>query len=127
MTKHLLIGNSFPLSLIRRRVVIAPTTRQHLLQELASADIKSFWGHENTLYAVNRWLGVDLTPTSNRPALTLSSDNFPHLDGETFHRCFVLSPDYRPGYRPAIGAEVDAHDILGWQTLEIIFCEATTP
>ena len=120
-TSPILIGNSFPLSLIRRSVHIVPVGRDELLAAIKGRQIASFWGHANTLAAANGWLGVDVTPKTERPALSLSLDKLPLLDGVEYHECFILSPDYRPGFRPAIGAEVDAADILGWQILKIIW------
>lgn len=123
MAKYRLIGNTFPLSLIRRRVVIEMSTRDVLLSELKDHRVKSFWGHGNTLGAVNAWLGIDVTPETERPALSLNLEDYPQLDGEAFRQCFVLSPDYRSGYRPAIGVEVSPEDILGWQILKLTWAE----
>ncbi len=120
-TSSVLIGNSFPLSLIRRNVRIELVGREELLASLENRQIASFWGHSNTLAAVYAWLGVDLTPKTERPALGLSNNKLPELDGVEYHACFILSPDYRPGFRPAIGIEVDAAAILGWQVLKIIW------
>ena len=115
----ILIGNSFPLSLIRRKVVIEVVSREAVLEFVQGKAVVSFWGHANTLSAANGWLGVDLTPKTERPALCLSDDKLPQLDGVEYKTCFILSPDYRPGLRPAIGSEVDSVDILGWQVLKI--------
>jgi hypothetical protein len=35
------------------------------------------------------------------------------------NECWVLSPDYPPGFRPAIGEEVTDDKIIGWQVLKI--------
>ena len=118
-SQTLLIGNSFPLSLVRRKVVIEVLSRDALLEVMGGKKLASFWGHANTLKAVNAWLGIDLTPKTERPALCLSEDKLPLLDGVEYKACFILSPDYRQGFRPAIGSEVDAADILGWQVLKI--------
>ena len=116
-----LIGNSFPLSLIRRRVVITPCGLEELQQLLAEREIVSFWGHRNTLEAVKQCLGYDLTPHVDRPALTLSAAGLPVYEGEVFGECWVLSPDYRDSFRPAIGIEVTPEQILGWQCLLLTF------
>ena len=116
-----LIGNSFPLSLIRRSVHIEPVDKDTLLAAIKGRQIASFWGHANTLAAAHGWLGMDLTPKTERPALCLSENKLPLLDGVEYQECFILSPDYRSGYRPAIGSEVDAGDILGWQVLRIVW------
>ena len=118
-TSSILIGNSFPLSLIRRAVRIVPIDKEELFTTIKDRQIASFWGHSNTLTAVNGWLEIDLTPKTERPALCLSDDKLPQLDGVEYRECFILSPDYRPGFRPAIGMEVAKEDILGWQVLRI--------
>lgn len=119
--KKILIGNSFPLSLIRREVSISPYPLKELFNEMKNSEIVSFWGHRNTLEAVKATLGIDLTPPCERPALTLSLANKPVLDGVEFSECWILSPDYRKNFRPAIGEEVSADDICNWQCLKITF------
>ena len=120
-TSSVLIGNSFPLSLIRRNVRIVPVGKKELLAEINGSRIASFWGHSNTLAVINGWLGLDLTPKAERPTLCLSGNKLPLLDGVEYQACFIISPDYRPGFRPTIGAEVDAANIMGWQILKIIW------
>ena len=90
-------------------------------KKLENAQIVSFWGHCNTLNVINQLLGKDLTPATERPVLTLSSDNNPVLDGAEFSECWILSPDYRKNFRPAIGEEVTVNDIISWQCLKISF------
>ena len=115
-----LIGNSFPLVLIRRRVTIAPVPGKESRQRLLSAGkVVSFWGHLNTLPAAEAFLGIPLAPGRERPAIALDEEKFPVIDGKRFTECFVLSPDYRPGFRPAIGQEVEPDQISGWQCLKI--------
>ncbi len=117
--KPILIGSTFPLSLVRRRVAIEPHEVAELRGLLAIRPIRSFWGHANTLPAAKTLLGTDLTPATERPALTLNADALPTLDGETFNECWVVSPDYTPGFRPQIGEEVPTDKIRGWQVLRI--------
>jgi len=114
-----LVGNTFSVSLIRRQVRICPAELETLKGLLAVRPVRSFWGHANTVQVANALLGVDVTPRTERPALTLTADGLPVLDGEVFSECYVLSPDYRPGFRPALGAEVHPDDIVGWQVLRI--------
>ena len=116
-----LIGNSFPLSLIRRPVKIAPCSIAELQKKLAEAKIVSFWGHSNTLAAANDLLGYDLTPKSDRPAVHLSAAFLPELEGTEFKECWILSPNYSSDFRPAIGEEVPPEKIASWQCLKIIF------
>lgn len=114
-----LLGSTFPLSLIRRRVTITPADMGELRSFLAHRPVASFWGHANTLAAATAMLGVDVAPRTARPALSLTDDGLPSLDGHAFDECWVLSPEYTPGYRPAIGEEVPPDRILGWQVLRI--------
>lgn len=120
MQRTLLIGNTFPFALLRRDANVRTLSLDALRDELAGAQIASFWGHENTRAAAEAVLGgVSLRPATERPVLTLTPDGFPTLGGRIFRSCFVLAPDYRPGYRPAIGEEPGPSDILGWHALRI--------
>ena len=115
-----LIGNAFPLSLMRSaRITVESMSVADLHAALADAPVASFWGHENTRPAAESVLGVSLVPKTPRPALVLDADNYPSLDGRSFRICWVLSPDYRPGFRPAIGEEVAADAIKGWHVLKL--------
>lgn len=118
-SRPILIGNSFPLSLIRTKVVIEPCPVDDLRRELACRPIYSFWGHRNTLAAANQLTGADLMPATDRPALQLSAPLCPVLGGIEFDECWILSPDYVSGYRPAIGEEVEQDKIVGWQVLRL--------
>lgn len=117
--QHILIGSTFPVVLIRRRVVFDPVTLDDVRQVLDNAEIHSFWGHANTLDAARSALGKDLTPLVERPALLLDDEGFPSMDGISFKECWVLSPNYRPGFRPRIGSEVHPDDIVDWNGLRI--------
>ncbi len=114
-----LTGSTFPLSLIRRRVVIETASLEEYLRRLQTGEWTSFWGHTNTLALANALTGVDLTPKTARPALLLNQENFPTLDGREYRECWVMSPDYRPGFRPVIGQEVLPDEIQGWQILRM--------
>ena len=116
----ILIGNSFPFSLIRcDRLTVEQRPIAELKANLADAEIASFWGHANTRIAAEAVLGVSLMPSVERPALTLSPEGLPMLDGDTFDTCWLLSPDYPEGFRPAIGTEVGPEQIAGWQVLKL--------
>ena len=114
-----LTGNTFPLSLIRRPVLIEPETMENYMYRLRTDAWESFWGHANTLSLASRMMGCDLTPKESRPAVQLSPEGFPKLYGQVYSECWILSPDYRQGFRPAIGAEVQSEDIVGWQVLKM--------
>lgn len=119
--KALLIGNTFSLTLIRRPVKIMPYDLALLREALLRRPIRSFWGHRNTSQAASMLLGVEVFPSAERPVIELTADGFPMLAGEVFTECFVLSPDYRAGFRPAVGSEVHPEDITGWQVLRIVW------
>lgn len=124
MKSKVLIGNSFPLSLIRKsKVVIQEVELKELKQCLEKAEVFSFWGHKNTLKAAEQIVGVSLEPRTIRPALELSEDYLPTLYGETFNECWILSPDYISGFRPAIGEEVTEDKIINWIVLKINWIE----
>ena len=117
---RLLIGNSFPFSLVRcARLIVETRPLAALKAVLADADVASFWGHANTRAAAETVLGVSLAPRSERPALMLSREGLPMLDGDTFDTCWLLSPDYPKGFRPPIGAEVTPEQIAGWHVLKL--------
>lgn len=119
-TKKILIGNSFPFSLIRcNRLIVEQKPISELKDALASAEVASFWGHENTRAAAESVLGVSLATHGVRPAVTLSSTGRPVLNGEEFSSCWLLSPDYPEGFRPAIGTEVGPEQIKGWHVLKL--------
>jgi hypothetical protein len=115
----ILLGSTFPLSLVRRQVSIDPASLDELRAEVAVRPVASFWGHANSIAAANAMLGADVTPSTTRPALILDPEGFPSLDGVIFTECWVLSPEYVPGYRPAVGEEVAAVKIAGWQVLRM--------
>lgn len=120
----MLIGNTFPLSLIRRRVAIEPVSQASLLNAMQRGDWTSFWGHENTVVVASAIACADLRPTINRPALTLSSRGLPSLDDREHDECWVISPDYKvTGYRPAPGEIVGPEKIASWQILKITWRE----
>jgi hypothetical protein len=116
-----LLGNSFPLSLIRRPVRIEPRPLEELREAVADRGVVSFWGHANTLTAARQILGFDPAPAVQRPAVSLSAAQRPVLDGQEFEEVWVLSPDYRTGFRPELGREVPMEALLGWQVLRISF------
>ena len=118
--QKILIGNSFPFSLIRcKRLLVESKPLTDLEEVLADAEVVSFWGHENTRAAAEGVLGVSLAPRAERPAVTLSPDKRPMLYGEVFDVCWLLSPDYPGGFRPAIGVEVSPNQIAGWHVLKL--------
>jgi len=117
--KSILIGNSFPLGLIRRSVRICTETPTSFRAATAHCTVVSFWGHENTRQCAQQFSGIDLTPKTERPVVKLNRDALPELNGKTFHECWILSPDYKDSFRPSIGEEVPAGQIEGWQILKI--------
>ena len=117
--RPILISNSFPFSLIRRPVNVRPRGLDELGAALRSRPFASAWGHANTVALAGELIGIDLTPASERPALTLSDDLLPVLDGRSFDECWLLSPDYTPGFRPQVNQELSPDHIRGWQVLRL--------
>ena len=117
--QHILIGNSFPLSLIRRPVRIEPQTREDLLNAVSGKTIISFWGHANTLKRVEQFTSLSLASSCARPVIRLQKSSLPEIEGQTFCECWILSPDYIDSFRPAVGEEVPPEKIKGWQILRI--------
>lgn len=116
----ILIGNSFPFSLVRcPRLLVESVSLAELKSHFAESEIVSFWGHANTRIAAESVLGMSLLPKTERPALMLSEEGLPMLDGEVFDVCWLLSPDYQQGFRPAIGTEVGLDQIVGWHVLKL--------
>lgn len=118
-TDSILIGNAFSLTLVRRAVRIEPVAPDALHKAARGKAVVSFWGHTNTLAAAEAFSGLPLRPSIQRPALALSVDGLPQLDGHTFSECWIVSPDYAVGYRPDPGAEVPAENITSWRILRI--------
>lgn len=114
-----LIGNSFPLNLIRRPVHIVPETLENLRNMLAAGNWKSFWGHSNTLQTVNELTGFDLSPKMERPALSIDEMGFPQLYGESFSVCWILSAELQNGFRPSLKSELGREDIIQWRVLRM--------
>ena len=121
MTNPILISNSFPFALVRREMTAMPMPLSALQECLRTRPFVSAWGHANTLQAAHAIVGVDLTPQSERPALTLSAEQLPSLDGQAFTECWLLSPEYKAGFRPKINEEVPAEAITGWQALRLMW------
>jgi hypothetical protein len=108
-----LLGNSFRLSLVRRPVVLEPAQPETLREALHARGWKSFWGHAIALTAAGDWLGLDVTPESERPALTLDASGLPILEGRSYVEVWLLSPEYPEGFRPRAGEEVSPAQISG--------------
>ena len=53
--------------------------------------------------------------------MILDEDNFPMLYGQKFTTVILISPNFVPGFRPAIGEEVGEDKILSWSTLKLNF------
>ena len=124
--QRFITGNSFPMGLICRGVRIFPETLENYRLALAHGTWSSYWGHPNTLAAAAQQCGVELTPRTERPALTVDAEGYPMLNNERFAECWVLTPEYKPGFRPALQSEVPADQITGWKVLHMIWDTAAT-
>jgi hypothetical protein len=116
----ILIGNSFPFGLVRcAKLTVESVSLAELRASLVESEVVSFWGHSNTRISAEAILGVSLLPKTERPAITLTAEGLPMLEGEVFDTCWLLSPDYEQGFRPAIGVEVGLEQITGWHILKL--------
>lgn len=123
-SRHILVGNSFPLSLVARRVVIEPVSVRDLQAGARDRRVHSFWGHSNTLAPAQQAMGIAFVPESDRPVLGLDEQGYPSLDGTTFHECWIVSPVYVESFRPRIGDEVPPEMIRDWQVLRMRWQDA---
>ena len=60
MMESMLIGNTFPLTLMRRRLMVDVVPLEELRRAAAGKRVVSFWGHANTLRAASAAVGFDL-------------------------------------------------------------------
>ena len=118
---HPLLTNVFPFSLVRRKMIAEPMEMEDVIKIAQSGHFESAWGHANTIKIVSEVLGADITPREPRPAVVLDDNHFPTLYGQTFTTVILISPNFIPGFRPAIGQEVDAEAVLSWQALRLDF------
>lgn len=119
--KRILIGNAFPMTLVRRVVSIAPVAIRDFRGLLADAEIVSFWGHDNSLIAASDFAGRDLRPETNRPVVTLNDEGFPTLHGREFRGVYIISPNYDSTVRPGLEKEEAMTNIVGWSVLNLSF------
>ena len=125
----MIIGNTFPMTLVPAgaNVIVQHSTLAELKRTAKVAictgePVSSYWGHKNTLNTINKTLGFDITPESERPALKAGQKDWflPLNGGGTFATTlWVVAPIYADGFRPAIGVEVTPEQIQGWQVLKV--------
>ena len=121
---QILVGNTFPMSLIRRECFIVPVSSQEFKQfiELENPEIVSFWGHKNTIRVVYQIFNIDVTPIEDRPVLRLSSNRLPYYMNKEWKQVYVISPTYKADVgRPDPKIEVTPDMIKDWQILKIAF------
>lgn len=126
----MLIGNTYPASLIRRDTLFRPISLNdaqqfvRIAQEIGEGPI-SYWGHSNTVALASGMLGVDLTPREERPTITLDNEAFPTLYGKAHQMVLVVSADIRPDHiKPRSDkSEYKPEDIAGWRYLLVTFPE----
>lgn len=114
------IGNTYPSTLVRRATVQIPISKEYFLTLAEGATLHSFWGHSNTIQAAKAFMGIDVTPIIERPAIVLNADNLPTLFGVLLDGVFVISPTYAKGYRPAEGKVASPEEIVDWQILLVL-------
>ena len=118
-SNKILLGNSFPMGLVKRPARLTPLGKEDLLALLKGREVVSFWGHQNTVSLVSDYLGREIP--CRRVALGLSRDLYPSVDRETFQEVLLLTPEYRDGFRPQIGVEPTPEDIRAWGVLRVSF------
>ena len=117
--KNVLIGNTFPMPLVQAPCRMTPASVASLQVAAHGATIRSYWGHASTLPAANEATGLDLTPARERPALEVDDAGRPVFDGASFDDCWVVCPQYAPGYRPQPQTPVPVDRIAGWHVVHI--------
>lgn len=115
--EKILIGNGFPMNLIRQEVKITPMDICEFRKLLKISEPVSFWGHENSLQNASDFIGIDLTPAEERPVVHLDEEGYPVYNGCEFRKCYILSADFVSNFRPAIGEEVPMEKIKCWEVL----------
>lgn len=119
-SKKIIIGNTFPLSMIKREVRIYPISIESLREIIQNSDeVYSYWGHANTIRIAEKFLNVMFQRKDFRKHLSLSLCNKPLWNDIEFKKCFVLSPNYKNGFRPSINKEVTIDEIVSWQALVV--------
>jgi hypothetical protein len=115
----ILIGNSFPLTLVKNKVLISSIDVDEIKALISEgAEICSFWGHSNTVSIAETMLGCNIK--CDRVALDVNKNGgILHPQGGEFRVLYTLTPNYKEAFRPQIGVEVTPDQILGWQALKI--------
>jgi hypothetical protein len=119
-----LISNSFPFGLVRRPLRVTPRSIEELREVVRARRWVSAWGHENTVEPASDIVGVDLRPAVPRPALTLDAADRPRLGALGFDEIWLVTPEYRPGFRPPVGLTVEGQHIVAWRVLQLCFDSA---
>lgn len=117
--ENILIGNAFPLVMVRRKVTVEPVSLETLKFQAAGKEICSFWGHNNSLESACEFTDLNLAADTERPEIHLSTEGYLLFDGQTFEECWIVSPNYINDYRPKIGEEVAIEKIESWQILKL--------
>lgn len=119
-SEKILIGNTFPIAMVKRNVKIYPITLKSLRNEIVnSKKVYTYWGHENTRNIAQKILGIEFPKDDFRKPLSLSAEGYPLWGNIEFKKCYILSPNYRDGFRPSINREVTLDEILSWKALEM--------
>ena len=122
--KQFLVDNTFPFSLIRHSARVTSVNLEKMKAAMKERTWASFWGHENTVDAASSILCQDIRPSHKRPALSLSKDGLPSLDGHAYAEAWILSAEFTKDFRPQIGEEIPLEKIKGWQVLQIEWTHA---
>lgn len=126
MNSPILISNSFPFSLIRRRVVVEPSTVPDLLTAMHARPWVSAWGHQNTVDLASKLLSADLRTRIEKPTLTLQETRLPQFEGNVFSEVWLLSITPIDGLSREEQREIQPHQIKDWQVLRLVWEETST-
>lgn len=120
----MLIGNTYPTSLIRRKATFIPVTQEQAKQYLGfEREVESFWGHPNTIKAASEMLGMDITPKEERPTITLSENYLPTLYGKEHKSVLIVSANIPNANRKPRNdpTEYELEEIESWSFIVVTF------
>lgn len=118
-----LVGNTYPSSLVERKVICCPISIQSALYIL-SDEFESYWGHDNTIPYVKNYIGIDVTPKIKRNSIRLNADGYPLFNNELYKIVIVISPRYQSGYRPNENEAASIDKITEWNCIAYLFYDS---
>ena len=106
--------------MIKRKVRIYPIEVETLRGIVCNAEkICSYWGHSDTREIAEEILGVKIPENDIRKPLALSENEYPLWNGMEFRKCYILSPNYKNSFRPALNGGASVDEIISWKALVV--------